>query len=364
MSMEIQHLLRVLTSPNTIAKDFAGYCKRNQVVTRGLCKIGYVTRKPPPEAKPQSGAGYLPPMDASQLRLRGLIANKDIKKDENVVMMAERACLHPGRALRCDSFMRLLPEDIRKQHLEHPKLLQNERLTEGSLIRYHQLLIALYMTYITMGYRLKPDWAASQIPGSDIIQYFDFLPRTEGDFRALSLHLSRWLDNASVVRECEGALAQQFSVTQAEVRALLLYSLCMVFSRMVPVDHKGILQASFRNTPLADSVSSTSASGSSGTGEDNNTVGAVVPLEESSEFVKEPLSFLCPIIDMCNHSTSENVAVMVPSAAPGSAFNPSSGPVICLRTLRDVRQGEELTMSYGSSPNEMKVVWGMQHILE
>eukprot|EP00796_Vickermania_ingenoplastis_P006536 gene6536-4712_t len=370
MSLETQHLLRVLAGPEILARDFAAYCKHHQVITRGLCKIGYVTRQPPPEALPKSQAGYVPSMEASQLRLRGLIANKDIKKDENVVMMAERACVHPGRALRCEPFMKLLPDPLKEEQFCHARLLMNDRLSDGSLIRYHQLLLALYMTYMVMAHRLRPEWAPSAIPGADVIQYLDFLPRAEGDFRALSLHLSRWLDAAAVVRDCQAALSQQFQITQAEVRSLLLYCLAMLFSRVVPVDHKGLLSAAFKGTPQEEYVGTLQPpvalpSGEAASSSSRSNPSATV----SGEFVAEPISFLCPIIDMCNHGTSENVAVMVPSSASsdgsgGATARSGVGPVICLRTLRDVRKGEELTMCYSHAENELKVVWGMTHILQ
>lgn len=367
--MEIQHLLRVLASPQAVAKDFASYCKRNQVMTRGMCRIGFIQRKPPKEAKPQSGAGYLA-MEASQLQLRGLIANKDLKKDDNVVMLSERACIHPGRAVRCEPFMKLLPEDLCRDQFLHPRLLMNERLASGSLIRYHHLLMGLYMSYMLLAHRCRPDWAKTQIPGSDAIQYVDFMPRTEGDFRVLALHLARWLDTSTAVRESEAALAKQFDVSPAEVRPLLVYSLCMIFSRGVPVDHKGLLHTAFRGTPQEKWVGQPLHAGELTAGGDGGAgVTPEICTPGSHEFVKEPISFLCPILDMCNHSTQENVAVMVPSsssASGGAAYNPNPtvGPVICLRTLRDIRKGEELTMAYGAAAEELKVVWGMPHILE
>lgn len=343
--MEIRHLQRVVSTPQALATAFAGYCKRHQVITRGLCKIGYTQRRPSAAALPQSGAGYLPSKSSDHL-LRGLIANKDIKKDENVVMLAERACLHPGRVLKCEPFMKLMPMQVLEEQFHSPQLLRNERLTAGSLIRYHQLLMGLYMAYITLAHRLRPDWAsqASALPGGDIIQYLDFLPRSEGDFTVLSQHLSRWMDTAAVVRECEGALASNFQITSAEVRSLLLFSLCMMFSRVVPVDHIGLVEAALKGTPLSGSVKKAARQQQEGS---------------SVELLEEPMSFMCPIIDMCNHSTHENVAVMVPSSNPTAA-----GPVICLRSLRDIQKGEELTMCYTASDNELRVVWGMPHVLE
>lgn len=370
--MECQHLLRVMAPPTTIAKEFATYCRRNNVVTRGLCKIGFITRRPPSSTIPQSSSGILPPLAPEQCRLRGLIANKDLKKGENVVMLPERACLHPGRALRCEPFVRLLPQEWRSalEKKNPERLLLNERLMPGSLIWHHQLLVALYMAFIMAGYQLKADWMARDVPGSDAIHYLNFLPRDEGNFYALSVHLMKWLDAAPIIRESEGALAKQLSVTQAEIRPLLLYALTMVFSRMVPVDHKGLLEASFRKTELEGWFSlpqdgEPSASGSQSPGEtppttDGSAAPAIVP-EVKEGFVKHPISFLCPIIDMCNHSASENVAVMVPATAPASA---ASGPIVCLRTLRDIAKGEELTMSYTTQLNELQVIWGMTSILE
>lgn len=444
--MEVQHLLRVTSSPTQIAKNFSAYCKRYQVVTRGLCKIGFIHRSP---IRPVSGDVGKNAITNPFPPLRGLIANKDLKKGENVVMLSERACLHPGRALRCTAFLQLLPLIWRDKWIGNLNLLLcNERLHAGSPIRHHQFLLALYMTYMIIGHRLRPevfgtarDMAASNYPppmeggggasrrstvihDADVIEYLDFIPRTEGDFRMLSLHLARSLDNTAspsfeMVRDCESVLAKHFDITPAEVRAVVLYTLCMLFSRVVPVDHKGLLQASFRYTPFEMSAveqwlqqeqqqqhpsSSPSSSFSSPYTPSPSPTGNEGLY--GHEFVKEPLSFLCPIIDMCNHShrSAENVAVMVPTSIPpafplsssaastpsacqhssesqsslptveqsphtttssstsssSSAYAPSSGsPIICLRTLRDVPKGEELTMCYSDSLDEQKLIWGI-----
>lgn len=423
--MEVQHLLRVTSSPTQLAKNFAVYCKRYAVITRGLCKIGYVNRSTSPSSPP----------------LRGLLANKDLKKGENVVMLSERACLHPGRALRCTPFLQLLPSVWRETWLNQPRvLLHNERLFEGALIRHHQWLLALYMSYMILGHRLRPEvfhtgaspTTTTAIPDADVIDYLDFMPRTEGDFRLLSIHLTRSLDSSAplslvgggggagaMVQECESALAKHFAVTPAEVRAVVLYTLCMLFSRMVPVDHKGLLRASFRYTPLAKDVvealleqeppssiahsSHKEGGGVEGGGDGAHVSGTVEtsPIAYAAQFVREPLSFLCPVIDMCNHASraAENVAVMVPSSSsitscesvepsrpeghssphPFSVSNSTSpdsssfttantsfsgSPILCLRTLKDISKGEELRMCYGDSLNELQVIWGMPEVVE
>ncbi|RNF06712.1 uncharacterized protein Tco025E_07511 [Trypanosoma conorhini] len=306
---ENRHLLRLLLSPQEQAKQFVEYCRAHQVITRGLCRIG---------TTPRGG-------------MRGLLANKDIKKDENVAMLSVRACLHPGKALREKRFFELLPPREREMFFLRRPFIENSRVADRSLIRHNQLLLAAYMSYLILGSGLTE--------GEQALKYVNFMPRKEGDFEQLTSNLSGALDGAEVCRVCQSALAAHFNVTQAEVRPLLQWSLAMIFSRMAPIDHRRTLRRAFLGTPF------------------ENAFEAAGP-EEDKNFVKEPIAFLCPVIDMCNHSEHENVALMVPEHTPTA-----HEPVICLRSLRDVARGEELTMTYGGSPTELKVIWGMQRVL-
>jgi hypothetical protein len=348
---ESRHLLRVLDSPQELAKSFIGYCKRNHVTTRGLCRIGYARRNPPANTS-SSPQNYL---------LRGLIANKDIPQGENIVMMPVTACLHAGVAFRCKPFMDLLPPEARST-LADVKTAYNTRIADRSLVRHNQYTLALYMTYLMLLRNLDPARLAN-MPGGDAVEYIDFMPRDEGNFDQLAAHLSGWLDAPLVCRESQAALANHFHLTQAEVRPAIVYALCMIYSRMVPVDHRASLQYAFRSTPYAhawDDVAATAALAalpSTTTTTTTASRGCESP-PASTSLVREPLSFLCPVVDMCNHSEHENVAVMVPDREPTL-----SGPVICLRSLRPIAKEEELVMTYGAAPHELKLIWGMQDIL-
>lgn len=351
---ESRHLLRVLDSPQVLAKSFIGYCKRHHVTTRGLCRIGYARRNPPlnGSSNPQN---YL---------LRGLIANKDIPANENVVMMPVTACLHPGVALRCKPFWDILPPDAQAT-LRGVQAAYNSRIADRALVRHNQYLLALYMVYLMLLRNLDPARLAAT-PGGDAMDYIDFLPRDEGNFDQLAAHLSGWLDAPEVCRTSQQALAAHFQLTQAEVRPAIVYALCMLYSRMVPVDHRGCLQYAFQSTPYAnawDDVAATAAlpalpADSTASSKSSGSTSASGSGAVNTSLVREPISFLCPVIDMCNHSEQENVAVMVPDREPTL-----SGPVICLRSLRTITKGEELVMTYGAAPHELKLIWGMQEVL-
>ncbi|KAG5501206.1 hypothetical protein JIQ42_06205 [Leishmania sp. Namibia] len=353
---ESRHMLRVLDSPQALAKSFIAYCKRHHVTTRGWCRISYVRRSPPLNAKAHP----------DNCLLRGLIANKDIAKDENVVMMPVTACLHPGAAFRCEPFWKLLAPEVQSA-LSDVACAYNSRIADRSLIRHNQLLLALYMTYLVL---LRNCNAAqlSATPGGDAIEYINFMPRNEGNFEQFAAHLAGWLDAPEICRSAQASLASHFQLTQAEVRPVIIYALCMIYSRMVPVDHRACLQFALESTPLArawDDVEATAApaalpppSSTESTG--GGYCGSVQSEGLRTSLVRDPISFLCPVIDMCNHSDRENVAVMVPHRDKPSM----TGPVICLRTLRPVAKGEELTMTYGAAPHELKLIWGMQDILQ
>ncbi|KAG5478647.1 hypothetical protein LSCM1_06051 [Leishmania martiniquensis] len=355
-SYESRHMLRVLDSPQTLANSFIDYCKRHHVKTRGWCRIGYVRRSPPRNAN----------VNPDSCRLRGLIANEDIAKDESVVMMPVTACLHPGAAFRCEPFWRLLAPEVQSA-LSSVSCAYNSRIADRSLIRHNQLLLALYMTYLML---LRNCDAAqlSTTPGGDAIEYINFMPRNEGNFEQLAAHLACWLDAPEICRSAQASLASHFQLTQAEVRPVIIYALCMIYSRMVPVDHRACLQYALQSTPLAhawDDVEATAAPAalppSSSAGNDGGASGGSVHSGgANTSLVRDPISFLCPVIDMCNHSDHENVAVMVPDRDN----LPVTGPVICLRTLRPVTKGEELTMTYGAAPHELKLIWGMQDIFQ
>ncbi|ORC89262.1 uncharacterized protein TM35_000132660 [Trypanosoma theileri] len=305
---ENRHLLRLLLSPQEQAQQFVEYCRSHHVLTRGLCRIGTTTRG----------------------GMRGLIANKDIRKDENVVMLSVRACLHPATALKNKTFFSIFPSNEANKYFLQPNFVENSRVADRSIIRHNQFLLASYMTYLILRNDMNE--------GAQALKYINFMPRSEGDFEQLISNMNGSLDTAEVCRIAQSSIASHFGVSQAEIRPLLQWSLSMIFSRMAPIDHRWTLRQAFSDTPFENSFDV------KGPNDDKN-------------LVKEPIAFLCPVIDMCNHSEHENVALMVPEQTPTS-----HEPVICLRSLRDIEKGEELTMTYGGSPTELRVIWGMQQV--
>lgn len=358
---ESYHLLRVLASPKDVAAKFIAYTRDHNVKTRAMCRIGFAQRQ---GAKGTTMGCSSPP----SLTVRGLIANKDIPRDENIVMMPAAACLHPATALACRPFMDIIPAAVQNEYFNTRVFLENSRVTDRSLIRHNQFLLAMYMSFLIMTRAFRPTELAG-IKGGGTIDYLDFLPRSEGNFDALSEHLHGWLNAAEVCRVGQQELAAHFGVTQAEVRPVLVYCLCMIYSRMAPVDHRELLAYAFKftsvggfvaglpNPPLGLAEGGGDAASAALVQQQQQGGGNVVAPTDG-QLVRDPISFLCPIIDMCNHSKNENVAVMVPNRESSAI-----GPLICLRSLRDIAKGEELTMTYSRQEPELKLVYGMDPIL-
>lgn len=356
MSFEARHLLRVLSTQKETAHAFQRYCIKNSIVTRNMCRIGKATRSTQLTVS-ASGSTSTAPTQAP-VALRALVARTDIATGENVVVMPVEATLSPATALRCAPFLSLFPPDVQERHFFTEAFARNSRIAERSVVRCNQLLLALYMTYLILAKTLANERLVALPGGGDAIAYLDFLPRSEGRFDRLEVHIAGALDASEVCRTGQSALAGQFGLTQAEVRPVVSFCLCMIFSRMVPVDFKHTLHYAFQDTPLskyfAESVAPPEAAPPLNAPGSN--AAAVVTREQNPQLVPEPIAFLCPVIDLCNHSLSENVAVMAP-------FVPDKRAVICLQTLRDIKAGEELTMNYSSVPNELRTIWGMDPIL-
>lgn len=272
--------------------------------------------------------------------LRALIANRDIAKDENIVMMPERACMHAGVALRCRPLIDLIPTDLQQQHFLTRDFVLNSRVADRVLIRHQQLLLALYMAYLYLARAHTPDALAAQ-PDVHWMGYLDFLPRAEGDFTLLRQHLTGWLHGVRVCRTLQEVLADHFRLSSDHVRDVLCYALCMLYSRGASIDHYVTLGYAFRGTAVAEHMTALRST-------------------SAHSLVSEPITFMTPLIDLCNHSEYENVALMTPDRPSGSAC---TEPVLCLRSLRNITKGEELTMTYGGTPRELSLIWGMKEIL-
>ncbi|CCW68276.1 unnamed protein product [Phytomonas sp. Hart1] len=361
-SFESFRLLRVPYSVQEITNHFVEYCLQNHILARGLCRIGYIQRcKPILQLSSESSNAVEKTTSNPTTLLRGLVANKNIPKDTNVVMLPLSACIGPSNVVKCASFFNVFPCEEREKYFYQAASVQNSRVAEKSLIRHNQLFLALYITYLLLVRALKPD-ALREIPGSYAINYLDFLPRSEGNFAELETCMVITLETVEACRIGQTCLATHFNIPQAEIRPLLVWALCMIYSRMVPIDERGLLEEAFRDTPAAHMFAGTTQAlrqisagtnnaNHTSTDSNNDNSGPA----SGSALVTEPISFLCPVIDMCNHGDKENVAVMVPDAAPRR--------VVCLRTLRNVAQGEELIMTYSQSPAELRTIWGMSQVL-
>jgi hypothetical protein len=163
------------------------------------------------------------------------------------------------------------------------------------------------------------------------LKYFEFFPTNEGQFDALRAVLNPVLSESAILRSIEESLNGVFTVNPADTRELLLWCLCMVMSRSLPLEFKHVLAQLAAGTSFVESVS-----------------------HADGEFVQTAIPVLAPMIDMCNHSTYENVCVV--GAKQGESA------MLGLQALRDVTAGEELTMKYSPNSTELRVIWGMETV--
>ena len=304
------HLLRVVKSERDVAAAFVQYCKQHRVLTRGMAKIGRTPRG-----------------------LRGLLATKFIPANETCVVASTDAAISVVSAIADPTFTNLFSDEMQYLMLHDTNILFGK--VGKSSLRFSQLVPALYMTCAVM------DPVETHFGG--VRAYLDFLPRHEGNFVQLKHNLAPVIDQDHMTLQCQNAIATHFRVTEAEVRQVLLWCLTMLFSRQTIVDHKSTLMrvleknTSFRHVYDAD----------------------------SGPLVVNPLPMLIPMIDMCNYSKKEheNVAPMAADHFIGAGPGAVAVNAVCLRSLRDIQAGEELTMSYGANERELQVLYGMPTIL-
>lgn len=152
--------------------------------------------------------------------------------------------------------------------------------------------------------------------------------------------------------------------TENEAKSTLIWALAMIYSRSTVVDHAPTLQKCFEgllfpstSDPRAvekffspDAVSPSVTANTA----PNDTTSAAVGKSVSRDKL---LPMLCPIIDLCNHTSDpakENVAVYVPDVEQQHTR------MVCLRSLRSIAPGEELCMMYGVGEREFDIFYGMR----
>lgn len=302
------HLLRVLKSERDVAAAFVQYCKRHRVLTRGMAKVGMTPRG-----------------------LRGLIATKRIPANETCVVASTDAAISVISAVADPNFTSLFSDEVQYLMLHDPQVLFG-RVGKSSL-RFSQLVPALYMTCAVVD-PVEVNWGG-------VRQYLDFLPRHEGNFVQLRHNLAPVIDKDPLAGQCQNAIASHFRVSEAEVRQVLLWCLTMLFSRQAIVDHKATLLRVLEKNPAFRHVYDA----------------------DPGPMVAQPLPMLLPMIDMCNYSPAENVAPMAADHFVGAGPGAVAVNAVCLRSLREIQEGEELTMAYGANERELQVLFGMPKIL-
>lgn len=311
-------VLRSRFSNLEVAQRFGAFCKEHAVITRGFVKVGMTPRG-----------------------LRGVVANKPIPVNENIIIVPDKAFITAWDALRNKSFVDgvcggtfpLAPENI------------NERIL-GGFMYVHQALLGYYLADILMLGDHVDSTAQSEAvakaqqqfditPGGGFVRYVDFMPRHEGNFSELRDIIQRTVRAWPVNAELEERFAKRHHLSDQDAREVIEWGIIMVISRALPVEHKPTLEKVLRDTPFTQL------------------------LNGEPDLTQYSLPVMAPLLDMVNHSTqNENVAVMVPDAPMREAR-----PIVA-RSLRPIAQGEEILMRYGlTDPFGLRVFYGMESVL-
>jgi hypothetical protein len=251
MSFTFSPYLRPSKASDAIAKDFAAWCKKSFIITRGMVRVG---------VHPKSGR-------------RGLIAAKFIPKDDTIVTVPVSAMLNFTHAMKDQTFTSIFAQANLAPLLTPQQI--NEKMHNSFIYRHHMVL-AMYMVHMI----LSQDYQRHEF-----LPYVDFLPRGEGNFDRLFRLVHQLLE---VEPECQSwmeALGKKHYIKAYEVRDMMLWCMAMIFSRSVPIEHPVTVAKMLEGTEYIDVL---------------------------KKNYKQPVSSFCPIIDMCNHHPVENAAVMVP----------------------------------------------------
>lgn len=295
------HIWRTTKSAEEVAKGFALFCKNYNVITRGYVRVGKTPRG-----------------------LRGLIAAKDIPKDDNVIIVPDHAILTCFESLRSTNFIKFVESQDVKVDFSYANLSNR---VGGTFIYDHHVMMALYIAHTL----LAAENAEKFRP------LVDYMPRGEGNFTDLQVLLDRAIDHSQLYNTVGMALASAHHVSPQDFRAVMIWAMCMVISRSIPVEHKDTIKKLAKDTPLE----------------------AEIAARETGTTTNFHVSCVVPLIDMINHDENDNVAIAVPDV------DMKHSRCVIARSLRPISKGEEITMKYGGvhDPNMLKIFYGIHEVI-
>jgi hypothetical protein len=291
------HIWRTTKAAEEVARSFSAFCKNNNVITRGYVRVGRTPRG-----------------------LRGLIAARDIAKDDNVIIVPDHAIVTCFEALRNESFVRAVESGGAKVDFTYSSL--SARV--GSTFLYdHHIALALVLAHSL----LAADKADRFGP------LVDYLPRGEADFGELTVLLERAIDHATIFNTMGMALAAHHHISPQDMRTVVVWALTMVISRTIPIEHRATVAKLASGTPLEHEI-----------------------LErEKGVTTSFHVAALVPLIDLINHDENDNVAVAVPEVEL------KYSRCVIARSVRPIAKGEEITMRYGGvhDTNMLRIFYGI-----
>lgn len=295
------HIWRNSKTAEEVAKGFAMFCKTNSVITRGYVRVGKTPRG-----------------------LRGLIAAKDIPKDDNVIIVPDQAILTAFEALRSSNFIHAVESQDVKVEFTYANLSNR---VGGTFIYDHHVMLALYITHCLL----------AEESAEKFRPVVDYMPRGEGDFTDLQVLLERAIDHSQLYNTVGMALANYHRISPQDLRACVVWSLCMTISRSIPIEHTETIKKLAKDTKLEAEISG----------------------RETGKTANFHVASIVPLLDMINHDEHDNVAIAVPDV------DMKHSRCVIARSLRPIAKGEEITMKYGGvhDPNMLKIFYGIPNVI-
>ena len=299
----------------TQAKNFGAYCAAHQVKSMGQLKVA---------KGPTSGC-------------RGLVARKAIPQGGTVVAVPRAAWLSVVDAVKDHGFLARAAIDT-QGNFPIPRDNIGAR-TLGGFVQHHHVLLGLYMCDIL----LQDDVDAN----NGRLKFVDFMPRYDGDFSQLITQMAPLVEATPLTEPISAMLARHYKLERDALFGLLMWCLCMLFSRSVPMAHPPVVAALTRHTPFA------------ALGE----LPAPASQQEAQERAKAGLAglpVLVPMVDLVNHArdaSGVNVELAVPTAPVGGV---GEGDVLVLQATKPIAVDEELLMQYaGGDANYARIFYGV-----